>query len=129
MQGSKGLRRHLESGSCAAGMVGSGRGKQWHGQLIGPGRKGNILTGGAHESEVRKRRGGLAKCGTPRRKRSPTITPRCYGPTGLAMEAAVCGWRVGRCKRTRPARPNPRGDSNGNLIFFNFKYIWNLVRL
>jgi hypothetical protein len=55
------------------------------------------------------RRGGLAKCATARRKRNLAITPRRFRPTGLVKEAVAYVWRV--------AGPDPRGDSNGNLIF------------
>jgi hypothetical protein len=80
-----------------AGLVGSGGGKLWRGLLDGVGRKGNELTGGARESTVERRRGGLTKCATPRRKRNPAITPRRFGPTGPMKEAAPYGGRAGKC--------------------------------
>jgi hypothetical protein len=60
------------------------------------GRKGNEMTGGAHESAVGERRGGLVKCATTRRKRNPAVMPRHFGPTGPVKEAMGCGWRAGR---------------------------------
>jgi hypothetical protein len=81
------------------------------------GRKGNELMAGAHESAVGERRGGLAKCATPRRKRNPAITPRRFGPTGPVKEVVACRGRASRRRWTGPVGPDPRGDSNGNLIF------------
>jgi hypothetical protein len=117
MRGSKALRRHLEAESWVARMAESSGQKRRCGCLRGVRRKGNELTGGARELVIGERRGGLAKCATPRRKCNPAITPRRFGPTRLAKEAAAHGGRVGRCGRTGPAGPGPRGDSDGNLIF------------
>jgi hypothetical protein len=77
-------------------------------------RKGNELTGGACKSVVEERRGGLAKCTTLRRKSNFTITPWCFGPPRPAKEAVACRGRAGWRRQTRP---DPLGDSNGNLIF------------
>jgi hypothetical protein len=68
----------------------------------------------AAQSVVGERRGGLAKCTTPRRKRNPAITPRHFGSTGPAKEAVAGGGRA--CWRGWTGL-DPRGDSNGNLIF------------
>jgi hypothetical protein len=61
----------------------------------GVGRKGRELMAGARESAVGERRGRLAKCATPRRKRNPAITARCFGPTRPAKEAVAYGGRAG----------------------------------
>jgi hypothetical protein len=73
----------------------SGRGKWRQGHLSGVGRKGNELTGGARESAVGERRGGLGKCTTPRRKRNSAITSRCFGTTRPVKDAAAHGGRAG----------------------------------
>jgi hypothetical protein len=60
----------------------------------GVGRKGRELMGGARESAVAERRGRLAKCATPRRKRNPAITTRRFGPTRPTKEAVAYGGRA-----------------------------------
>jgi hypothetical protein len=95
-------------------MAWSGGEKRRRGWLSGASRKGNELTARACESAIGERRGMLEKCATPRRKHYPVIMTRRFGPTRLAKEAASCGGRAGRRGQSRP---DPRGNSNGNLIF------------
>jgi hypothetical protein len=51
------------------------------------------------------------------RKHNLAITLRHFRPTGLVKEAVAYGGRGGQHERTGPAGSDPRGDSNGNLIF------------
>jgi hypothetical protein len=88
-----------------------------HGWLGSMGRKGNEVMGGAHESAIGERRGGLVKCATPRRECIPAIMPRRCGPTRPVKEAMASWGRAGWHGWTGPAGLDTRGDSNGNLIF------------